>query len=196
MADLPQLVINVNLHALQPGFLNSELHYIIASGSNHFRFVPWDEEPAPGEEKFYCFLVEEPLNIPAGNVEVKESYQLVREPFYPIITNGVDVVQMIESMGAKGASKGIRHFHDDVLPDIQHALQEKYGPVHQHVVKSNEWQHYLLVMDHLEISIAATMVYIKQKLKITEDHYAHLQEDESASKKINLTDRHKPEYPR
>src|SRR5436189_3517 len=29
--DLKQLEINVNFHSLQPGFLNSELHYVIAS---------------------------------------------------------------------------------------------------------------------------------------------------------------------
>ena len=45
--DIRQLEINVNLHSMQPGFLNYELHYIIASNENNFRFVSWNEEPQP-----------------------------------------------------------------------------------------------------------------------------------------------------
>ena len=54
--DTKQLEINVNLHSLQPGFLNAELHYIIAASENTFRFANRDEEPKKGEQKFYCFL--------------------------------------------------------------------------------------------------------------------------------------------
>jgi len=43
--DLKELAINVNIHALQPDFLNLELHYIIAENENTFRFVDWNVLP-------------------------------------------------------------------------------------------------------------------------------------------------------
>ena len=55
------LEINVNLHALQPDFLNSELYYVIAQSENSFRFAAWNEEPSADEEKFYCFLTEKEM---------------------------------------------------------------------------------------------------------------------------------------
>ncbi|WP_207497126.1 hypothetical protein [Aridibaculum aurantiacum] len=171
-----QLEMNVNLHSLRPEFLNRELHYIIASDENNFRFVSWDQEPSGSEMKFYCFLVEKELHIPAGNVTLKESYILDTKPMYPLISNAEDFIVTIKSMD-KGATKCVRKFADDDIDNIQKELQAAYGNVEQHMVKSPEFQHLLLVLDNVEISISATMVYFKQKVQFTEQHYQHIKEE-------------------
>jgi hypothetical protein len=53
--DLQQLELNVNFHAVQPGFLDLELHYIIAEDANTFRFVDWDELPVAKKKSSIAF---------------------------------------------------------------------------------------------------------------------------------------------
>src|SRR5437660_12809607 len=96
--DLKQLEINVNFHSLQPGFLNSELHYIIATDENTFQFADWNEAPQEHEQKFYCFLMEKEFFIPAGNITLKESYVLKEEPIYPLLSTHKDFISAIEAM--------------------------------------------------------------------------------------------------
>src|SRR3954454_11073736 len=131
--DIDQLEINVNLHALQPDFLNSELYYVIAQNENSFRFAEWDEEPDVDEEKFYCFLTEEELLIPAGNIVLKESYVLRESSLYPAASNYIDFAKTIETLKAGGAAKRIRRFYDEDINVIQEGLEEKYSVVEKHV---------------------------------------------------------------
>src|SRR5205823_7398992 len=100
--NLEQLEINVNLHSLQPGFLNSEVHYIIASSVNNFRFAAWDEMPGKHEQKFYCFLMERKLFIPAGNIVLKESYVLTDKPIYPLASSYSDFAEALEKTKDSG----------------------------------------------------------------------------------------------
>src|SRR4051812_37630827 len=108
--NLEQLEINVNLHTLQPDFLNSELYHIIAQSETAFRFATWDEEPDADEEKFYCCLTQESLLIPAGNILLKESYVLMEDPPYPSATDYSDFVATIKSLSVDGVAKRIRRF--------------------------------------------------------------------------------------
>ena len=141
--DLKQLEINVNFHSLQPGFLNSELYYIIASDENTFRFSDWDEVPAMNEQKFYCFLMEQELFIPAGNIILKESYVLKEEPIYPLLSNYEDFISAIETIKQNGIPKYIRKFPDEDIDTIKNKLQEKYEEVETHIVASREAEHQL-----------------------------------------------------
>src|SRR5437763_9773794 len=122
--DKKQLEINVNLHSLQPDFLNYELHYVIASNENSFRFVNWDEEPKTGEQKFYCFLAEQELFIPAGNILLKESYVLKEEPLYPLIFNYSDFVSAIDTVQQTSVAKFIRRFSNNEIGIIKNALEK------------------------------------------------------------------------
>ncbi|MDB5247551.1 MAG: hypothetical protein JWQ40_1945 [Segetibacter sp.] len=176
--NLDQLEINVNLHALQPGFLNSELHYIIAESENSFRFVNWNEEPGSNEEKFYCYLTEEELLIPAGNIQLKESYVLKQEAIYPIVTNHIDFANAIECIKSDGVCKRIRRFSAEDIDVIKGELEEKYGPIEKHVVTSRQGQHLLLLVEHVEISISANMVYFRHKTPFNESHYEHVKEEQ------------------
>ena len=171
--------MNVNLHALQPNFLNRELHYVIASSENNFRFAELDEQPAAGEEKFYCFLVDKELTIPAGNVTVKESYVLSTEPAYPVARKAEDFISIIDCIGDNCTSKAVRNFTDEEIEGIYQALKQKYVEVEKHLVKSPEFQHLLFVLPQVEISISATMVYFKEKMQITEQHYEKLKEEKA-----------------
>jgi hypothetical protein len=174
--DLKHLEINVNFHSLQPGFLNSELHYIIASDENAFRFSDWDEEPAVNEQKFYCFLMEKELFIPAGNIILKESYVLKEEPIYPLLSNYEDFISPIETTKQNRIGKYIRSFSDEDIATIKNDLQEKYGEVETHVVASSEAQHQLFVVNDIEMSISDTMVYFRMKAPFSESHYQHAKE--------------------
>jgi|GEM_PF-3583251 len=175
--DKKQLEINVNLHSLQPGFLNYELHYVIASNENNFRFVNWNEDPKPGEQKFYCFLVEKEILIPAGNVRLKESYVLKEEPVYHLVSNFNDFIEAIETLPKTGVCKCIRRFFDEDINNIQIGLEERYGMAEKHVVTSPQSQHLILVLDSVEISISATMVYFRYKAPFSESHYHSMEEE-------------------
>jgi hypothetical protein len=174
--DLKQLEINVNFHSLQPGFLNSELHYVIASDENTFRFSDWDEVPAANEQKFYCFLMEKELFMPAGNIILKESYVLKEEPIYPLLSNYKDFVSAIETIKQNRIAKYIRKFTGEDIDTIKNNLQEKYGEVETHVITSREARHQLFVVSDIEISISDTMVYFRMKAPFSESHYQHAKE--------------------
>ena len=176
--DIRQLEINVNLHSLQPGFLNYELHYVIASNENNFRFANWNEAPASGEQKFYCFLIKKELFIPAGNVLLKESYALKEEPVYSLVSNPKDFIEAIETLQENTVCKCIRRFFDDDISIIQTGLEERYGMVEKHLVTSPQGQHLILVLDSVEISISATMVYFRHKAPFSESHYHNIQEEQ------------------
>ncbi len=169
--DTKQLELNINLHALQPGFLNSELHYVIASAENNFRFASLDDEPAPNEEKFYCFLTEEELFIPAGNKTLPESYVLRKEPAYPVVKTAEDFEAIISKLPKRGVAKGIRKFSNEEIDSLRAGLTEKYGTLDCHVVKSGEGQHLLFVINTIiDISIAANMVYFRYRNQFGDEH--------------------------
>ena len=176
--DIKQLEINVNLHSMQPGFLNYELHYIIASGENNFRFVSWHEEPHRNEQKFYCFLVEKELFIPSGNIVLKEHYVLKEEPVYPLISNANDFIAVIETLPKTVVYKCIRRFFDDDINTIHIDLEEKYGMVEKHVVTSPQSHHLIFVLDSVEISVSVTMVYFRHKAPFSESHYHSIQKEQ------------------
>ena len=179
--NIDQLEMNVNLHTLHPDFLNSELYYVIAQNENVFRFATWDEEPQAGEEKFYCFLTEQELFVPAGNVLLKESYELREDPLYPSVTNYADFAEIISSLSVKGAAKGIRRFYDEDINAIKEGLEEKFGSVESHIITSRQGRHLLFLMDGIEISISATMVYFRYKTSFNESHYKHVKEEQEES---------------
>jgi len=180
--NLEQLTMNVNLHRLQPNFLNCELYYIIASNENEFRFAAWNDQPQPGEEKYYCFLQDQPLHIPAGNIDLKESYVLSERPPYPIMQQAEDFIAAIDQLAQTGVSKAIRCFDIHEMDQIRQALDKHYGSSEEHLVRSDEAQHQLVVVNNVEISIAATMVYFRRRVPITQEHYDRLKEEEKESK--------------
>ena len=177
--DKKQLEINVNLYSLQPDFLNYELHYVIAENENSFRFAPWDEEPKPGEQKFYFFLTEDQLHIPAGNITLEESYVLKEEPIYQCVSSYNDFLIAIEKVKNDGVAKGIKCFSNEDTDLIRDQLEEKFGKIEKHLVKSSQGQHLLLVFDDLEISISATMVYFRHKTPFNASHYQHVKEEKA-----------------
>lgn len=174
--DTKQLELNVNLHSLQPGFTNSELHYVVAENENKFRFVDWNEEPKEGEQKFYCYLTEQKRSIPAGNIELHESYVLKQEAIYPVITIASDFVQLVNTAKKDELTKGIRKFFDEEISAIKSALEEKFQSVETHLVRSHQGQHLLILFDHMEASISATMIYLRHKTPVSESHYQHIKE--------------------
>jgi hypothetical protein len=159
--DKKQLELNFNLHSLQPNFSNLELHYIIAKSENDFRFAEWSDIAGENEQKFYCFLVDKELFIPAGNITLKQSYLLEEEPIYPTAATTEDFVKTIEGLEKFGSAKCVRKFSSEAVDSIQKELCEKYGQVDCHVVKSDEGQHYLMKVKGVDISISATMVYFR-----------------------------------
>jgi hypothetical protein len=175
--DIKQLEINVNLHCLQPNFINLELHYIIASSENAFRFVGWNEEPGSGEKKFYCFLTENELHIPAGNISLKESYVLTEEPAYPELMGAADFAAMIEKVPQAGVAKGIRRFSNEDIDEIKNSLCNKFGDCEKHIITSAEAQHCLFLVNDIEISMSATMVYFRSKTRFSESHYNTVKEE-------------------
>ena len=175
--DKKQLEINVNLYSLQPNFLNYELHYVVAESENAFRFATWDEQPKAGEQKFYFFLTEEELHIPAGNITLEQSYVLKEEPVYQCVSSYNDFLLAIEKVQKDGVAKGIKCFSDEDTEIIRKQLEEKFGQIEKHLVKSSQGQHLLLVFDHIEISISATMVYFRHKTPFNESHYQHVKEE-------------------
>jgi len=175
--DLPQLEINVNLHAIEPDFRNLELHYIIAENENNFRFTDWQEQPNANEQKFYCFLREKEVFIPAGNIVLKESYSLSQEPVYPIIKDCKDFLQMINTVRANGIGKAIRQFSMEDLEQIKKDLEDEFDNVETHVVASPKLQHHIFVVDDVEISVAPTMVYFRLKAPFSEKHYQQAKEE-------------------
>ncbi|MCW3105564.1 MAG: hypothetical protein JWQ09_70 [Segetibacter sp.] len=178
--DKKQLEINVNLYSLEPNFLNYELHYVIADSENSFRFATWDEKPKAGEEKFYFFLTDEELHIPAGNITLEESYVLTEEPVYQCVTSYEDFISAIEKVQKDGVAKCIRCFSNEDIDAIKNKLEEKYGTIEKHLVTSSQGQHLLLVFDDIEISISATMVYFRHKTPFNESHYKHVKEEKEA----------------
>jgi len=175
--DLKQLEINVNFHALQPDFLNLELHYIIAENENIFHFVQWDEWPQHNKQKFYCFLQQREIFIPAGNVALKESYVVTQEPIYPAITGCKDVISAFDAVQKNKVAKGIRRFSNRELDTIKDDLQKKFETVETHVVASPKLQHHIFVVNDIEISIAPTMVYFRTKAPSAQSHYQHVKEE-------------------
>jgi len=177
--NIDQLEINVNLHALQPDFLNSELYYVIAKNENSFRFAEWHEEPSVNEEKFYCFLTEQDLIIPAGNILLRESYVLKETSIYPHASNYIDFIEAIETLEPNNASKRVRQFYDEDVNAIKEGLEEKYDAVEKHVVTSRQGRHLLFLIENVEISVSATMVYFRYKTPFNESHYRHVKEEET-----------------
>ena len=175
--NIEQLELNVNLYALQPDFLNSELHYVIAQSENSFRFARWNEEPENNEKKFYCFLTEQELFIPAGNISLKQSYVLKENAVYPIAANYPDFAAMIETLQEKGIAKAIRRFLTEDIEAIKEGLEEKSGAIEKHIVTSRHGQHILLVFDDKEISISDAMVYFRKKSPFNKSHYDHVKEE-------------------
>ena len=175
--DVQQLEINVNLHAIQPDFRNLELHYIIAETENNFRFAGWQEQPNANEQKFYCFLQEKELFIPAGNVVLKESYGLGTEPVYPIAKDCKDFLQIINTVRSNGVGKAIRQFSMEDLETIKKDLEDEFGSVETHIVASPKLQHHIFVVDDVEISVAPTMVYFRKKAPFSEKHYQQAKEE-------------------
>ncbi len=161
--DVKKLERNVNLHSLQPGFLNSELHYVIASGEDTFRFAGWEEEPGTGEQKFYCFLTEQELFIPSGNLTLKESYVLSKEPAYAEIKNFDDCLAIIAALKSGGVAKAIRKFPTEYIETIKEQLKQKFGSAESHIVKSEEGQHLLIAFQNIDISISGAMLYFRCK---------------------------------
>ncbi len=174
--NLAQLEMNVNLHSLQPGFRNRELHYVIASDENSFRFAEHDEPAKENEQRFYCFLTDKPITIPAGNIQLSRSYVLDTKPAYPLLKTAADFQPFIDCIDDDCTGKAIRDFSDEDIKIIQQELMQRYGSAELHMVNSTEFAHLLLILPQVEISISATMVYFKQKLAVTSDHYAHLKE--------------------
>jgi len=173
------LEINVNLHALQPDFLNSELYYVIAQSENSFRFAGWNEEPSADEEKFYCFLTEKEMHIPAGNILLKQSYVLMENALYPLVSNYADFIAIAETLENNKPAKCIRRFYNEDIDIIKRGLEEKYGTVQKHVVTSRQGQHLLFLINDIEISVSATMVYFRYKTSFNESHYRHVKEEEN-----------------
>ncbi len=174
--DVKQLEINVNLHSRKPDFLNYELHYVIASDENTFRFVEWNESPNNNERKFYCFRMDKSLSIPTGNISLDENYLLKEDPVYPLLTNYSDFIPIIETLGRSGVAKGIKQFSNEEIDAIKNDLERKYGAIEKHTVTSNEAQHLILVLNNVEISISATMVYFRPKAPFAEEHYSDVKE--------------------
>lgn len=175
--NIDQLEINVNLHALQPGFLNSELHYIIAESADCFRFTTWDEEPGVNEEKFYCFLTNQELHVAAGNILLKQSYVLKEDPIYPVITAYTDFIDIIETLLTGAAAKGIRRFYNEDIEGIKERLEEKYVTIEKHVVTSTQGKHLLFLLNDIEISVSATMIYFRYKTSFNKSHYSNIKEE-------------------
>ena len=169
--DIKQLEINVNLHALQSSFLNLELHYIIAENANRFRFVSWQEMPGAKEQKFYCFLLERELLIPAGNILLKESYVVTNDALYVIVEDCKTMLSVIETVKEKTVAKAIRKFSDEDFDSIKNDLQKEFATVEKHVVTSPSLRHHIFVVDDVEISVAPTMVYFRMKAPFAESHY-------------------------
>ena len=175
---LKQLEINVNLHALQPGFLNLELHYIIAENENSFRFVDWDEKPHAGEQKFYCFLKEKELVIPAGNIMLKESYVVTSQPIYPLVSDCKDFLNVMAAVRENKMGKAIKNFSTEDLQKIENDLQKEFATVEAHVVTSPDLRHHIFVADDIEISVSPTMVYFRIKAPFSEAHYHNAAEQQ------------------
>jgi len=173
--NLEQLEINVNFHALQPDFFNLELHYIIAEDEKTFRFVEWNESPKANEQKFYCFLKEKEIFIPAGNV-LKESYVVTRESIYPLISDCKDFISVFETVQKNKVAKGVRRFTNEELETIKNNLQNEFEIVETHVVASPELKHYIFVVNNIEVSVAPTMVYFRIKAPFAKSHYSHVKE--------------------
>lgn len=175
--DKKQLEINVNLYSLKPEFLNYELHYVIATSENEFRFAMWNEEPKDGEQKFYFFLKEKELYIPAGNITLDESYILKETPIYPCVSTYKNFVSAIEKVRVSGVAKCIKCFSNEDTDVIKKQLEEKFGKIEKHLVKSSQGQHLLLVFEQFEISISATMVYFRWKTPFNATHYENVKEE-------------------
>lgn len=177
--DLRQLEINVNLHSLQPGFLNRELHYVIASDENNFRFAEAGDQAQSNEQRFYCFLTDKQLVIPAGNINLNKSYVLQTEPPYEVLDNAEGFFPFVDCIGENCTGKAIRNFSDADIDRIYDSLKQRYGNAEKHLVRSPEFQHLLIILPQVEISISATMVYFKQRIPITSEHYKHLEEEKA-----------------
>jgi hypothetical protein len=175
--NLEQLEINVNFHALQHDFLNLELHYIIAEDEKTFRFVKWNESPKANEQKFYCFLKEKEIFIPAGNVILKESYAVTQESIYPLISDCKDFIPVFETVQKNKVAKGVRRFTNEELETIKGDPQKEFETVETHVVASPELKHYIFVVNNIEVSVAPTMVYFRIKAPFAESHYNHAKEE-------------------
>lgn len=174
--DIQQLTINVNLHAAQPDFLNLELHYVIASSADLFRFVDWQEIPQPNEQKFYCFLQDKELNIPTAGIVLKESYVLTTTPIYPVIKDCKDFLHLIKQVQQNKFAKAIRQFAMTDLETIKKDLQDEFEKVETHVVASPKLAHHIFVVEDVEISVAPTMVYFRMKAPFSEKHYQQAKE--------------------
>jgi len=174
--DLNQLAINVNLHAMQPDFLNLELHYIIAENENNFRFADWNDLPKKNEQKFYCFLRETEMFIPAGNIYLKESYVITQDPVYTLIAGYKDFISVLETVKQDRVAKAIRKFSNEELDVIKNDLQKEFGTVETHIVASPQLHHHIFIVNDTEVSVAPTMIYFRMKAPFAESHYQHAKE--------------------
>lgn len=171
----------VNLHTLQPGFLNSELHYVLAKSPLDFKFTNWKTTVDDDAKLYYCFLTDQPLHISAGDITVDESYTLSEDPIYPIIASFEDFCILLDDVRAGAVVKGIRQFEDETLEQMRTLLSHKYGNAELHVVSSRQGQHTLLIFDNIEVSVANTMVYFRPKTIVNREHYAHIAQEKSES---------------
>ena len=169
--DIQQLTVNVNQYAMQPDFLNLELHYVMAKSADLFRFTDWQDNPGVNEQKFYCFLQDKTLTMPAEGVVLKESYVLTEQPIYPVIKDCKDFLQTIKMVQQNNVGKGIRHFLMKDLETIKKDLEDEFEKVETHVVASPKLQHHIFVVENVEISVAPTMVYFRLKAPFSEHHY-------------------------
>lgn len=178
VSDLKQLEINFNLHSLQPGFVNSELYYILARDEKDFRFANWNDEPVYDEKKYYCFLSPKELFIPSGNITLQKSYVVREEPFYPSASNAEDFLSIIHSLKKDESKKAIRRFYDSEVDKICDRLQSEFGALQKHLVQSDEAQHLLIVVDDVELSVSSNMVYFRHRAPFSLEHYEHVKEQD------------------
>ncbi len=175
--NVPQLQINVNLHALQPGFKNSELYYVLATTENNFRFAGLSDAPSPAETRYYCFYTDTPLTIPAGNISLPKSYVLQTESPYTVVNTAEDIYPLIDCIESNDTCKAVRNFPDHEIDGIFNAIKAHYGSAEKHLIQSPEFQHLLILLPGVEISVSATMVYFKKRIALTTNHYQHLKQE-------------------
>ncbi|MEP6514346.1 MAG: hypothetical protein ABJA79_10775, partial [Parafilimonas sp.] len=95
-------------------------------------------------------------------------------PAYSPATDYMDLVSIIEKLPKNGAGKCIRRFTNQDIDIIKNGLEKKYKSVEEHIITSSQGQHLLLVVNNIEISISATMVYFRYKTPFSESHYNNI----------------------
>jgi hypothetical protein len=101
--------------------------------------------------------------IPAGNVVLKESYIITQEPIYPFVSDWRDFISFFGTVRKNQVTKGIRRFSNKELEIIKADLQKEFDAVEAHVVASRQLQHHIFIVNHIEVSVAPTMVYFRME---------------------------------